>query len=115
MAKDGIHAVLVVVSLSSRISLEEAATVETLQKLFGDKITKYMIMVFTGGDDFEEDEVNFDDYLSRSESIKVGVLSDLVILMNLSLTILWSVLLCIRSNFVPFAYEVIPVFLELSH
>ncbi|XP_027091511.1 immune-associated nucleotide-binding protein 9-like isoform X2 [Coffea arabica] len=70
MAKDGIHAVLVVVSLSSRISLEEAATVETLQKLFGDKITKYMIMVFTGGDDFEEDEVNFDDYLSRSESIK---------------------------------------------
>ncbi|XP_071925933.1 immune-associated nucleotide-binding protein 9 isoform X2 [Coffea arabica] len=70
MAKDGIHAVLVVVSLSSRISIEEAATVETLQKLFGDKITKYMILVFTGGDDFEEDEVDFDDYLSRSESIK---------------------------------------------
>ncbi|XP_027093058.1 immune-associated nucleotide-binding protein 9-like [Coffea arabica] len=69
MAKDGIHAVLVVVSLRSRVSMEEAATIETLQKNFGDKIAEYMILVFTGGDELEEDQ-DFDDYLSHSESIK---------------------------------------------
>ncbi|XP_027149926.1 immune-associated nucleotide-binding protein 9-like [Coffea eugenioides] len=70
MAKDGIHAVLVVVSLRSRVSMEEAAAIETLQKIFGDKIAEYMILVFTGGDELEDEEVSFDDYLSRSESIK---------------------------------------------
>ena len=83
MAKDGIHAVLVVVSLRSRVSMEEAATIETLQKNFGDKIAEYMILVFTGGDELEEDQ-DFDDYLSHSESIKVGELSDFIISMNFS-------------------------------
>ncbi|XP_027091889.1 immune-associated nucleotide-binding protein 9-like [Coffea arabica] len=70
MAKDGIHAVLVVVSLRSRISIEEAAAIETLQKFFGNKISDYMILVFTGGDQLEEDDVTLDDYLSHSESVK---------------------------------------------
>ncbi|XP_027094394.1 immune-associated nucleotide-binding protein 9-like [Coffea arabica] len=70
MAKDGIHAVLVVVSLRSRISIEEAAAIETLQKFFGNKISDYMILVFTGGDQLEEDDVTLDDYLNHSESVK---------------------------------------------
>lgn len=70
MAKDGIHAVLVVVSLRSRISIEEAAAIETLQKFFGNKISEYMILVFTGGDQLEEDEVTLDDCLGHSKSVK---------------------------------------------
>ncbi|CAI9115049.1 OLC1v1015883C1 [Oldenlandia corymbosa var. corymbosa] len=63
MAKDGIHAVLIVVSLKARFTKEQAAAVETLQNFFGSKIGKYMIVVFTGGDDLEEDET-IDDRLT---------------------------------------------------
>ena len=111
MAKDGIHAVLVVVSLRSRVSMEEAATIETLQKNFGDKIAEYMILVFTGGDELEEDQ-DFDDYLSHSETIKVGELSDFIISMNFSGLCCGGVP-CVRSTFVRFSYEVIHVFLGL--
>lgn len=63
MAKDGLHAVLIVVSLKARFTKEQAAAVETLQSFFGSKIGKYMIVVFTGGDDLEEDET-IDDRLN---------------------------------------------------
>lgn len=65
MAKDGIHAVLVVLSVRSRFSREEEAAVESLRKFFGAKITDYMIVVFTGGDDLEENDETLDDYLGR--------------------------------------------------
>ncbi|KAL1564832.1 immune-associated nucleotide-binding protein 9-like [Salvia divinorum] len=65
MAKDGIHAILVVLSVRSRFSREEAAAVESLRKFFGSKISDYMIVVFTGGDDLEENEESLDDYLGR--------------------------------------------------
>nr|GMD21633.1 immune-associated nucleotide-binding protein 9 [Ipomoea batatas] len=47
MAKDGIHAVLVVFSVRTR------------------KLADYMIVVFTGGDDLEENEETLEDYLGR--------------------------------------------------
>ncbi|KAL1534135.1 Immune-associated nucleotide-binding protein 9 [Salvia divinorum] len=65
MAKDGIHAVLVVLSVRSRFSREEEAAVESLRKFFGSKISDYMVVVFTGGDDLEENEETLDDYLGR--------------------------------------------------
>lgn len=65
MAKDGIHAVLVVLSVRSRFSREEEAAVESLRKFFGSNISDYMILVFTGGDDLEENDVTLDDYLGR--------------------------------------------------
>ncbi|XP_047950131.1 immune-associated nucleotide-binding protein 9 [Salvia hispanica] len=65
MAKDGIHALLVVLSVRSRFSREEAAAVESLRKFFGSKISDYMVVVFTGGDDLEENEESLDDYLGR--------------------------------------------------
>ncbi|KAG8378501.1 hypothetical protein BUALT_Bualt08G0143700 [Buddleja alternifolia] len=65
MAKDGIHAILVVLSVRSRFSREEEAAVESLRKFFGSKISDYMIVVFTGGDDLEENEDTLDDYLGR--------------------------------------------------
>ncbi|ESR54824.1 hypothetical protein CICLE_v10023339mg, partial [Citrus x clementina] len=63
MAKDGIHAVLLVFSVRSRFSQEEEAAVHRLQTLFGKKIFDYMIVIFTGGDDLEDNEKTLEDYL----------------------------------------------------
>ncbi|XP_022152452.1 immune-associated nucleotide-binding protein 9-like [Momordica charantia] len=66
LAKDGIHAVLVVFSVRTRFSLEEEAALRSLQTLFGSKIVNYMIVVFTGGDELEENDETLEDYLGRS-------------------------------------------------
>ncbi|KAH9725188.1 Immune-associated nucleotide-binding protein 9 [Citrus sinensis] len=65
MAKDGIHAVLVVFSVRSRFSQEEEAALHSLQTLFGKKIFDYMIVVFTGGDELEDNDETLEDYLGR--------------------------------------------------
>ncbi|PRQ20523.1 putative P-loop containing nucleoside triphosphate hydrolase [Rosa chinensis] len=65
LAKDGIHAVLVVFSTRTRFSQEEESAILSLQTLFGSKIFDYMIVVFTGGDDFEENDETLEDYLGR--------------------------------------------------
>ncbi|KAL3638671.1 hypothetical protein CASFOL_016578 [Castilleja foliolosa] len=51
MAKDGIHAILVVISFRSRFSREEVSVIETLTGFFGSKISAYMILIITGGDE----------------------------------------------------------------
>lgn len=75
MAKDGIHAVLVVLSIRGLFSVEEKAVVGSLKKFFGENITDYMIVVFTGGDELEEAELSLEDYLGRegSDPLLVGV------------------------------------------
>ncbi|XP_047324564.1 immune-associated nucleotide-binding protein 9-like isoform X2 [Impatiens glandulifera] len=65
MAKDGIHAILVVFSVRTRFSKEEQAALQSLQTLFGEKIYNYMIIVFTGGDDLEDNDETLEDYLGR--------------------------------------------------
>lgn len=65
LAKDGIHAVLVVFSVRTRFSQEEESALRSLQTLFGDKIADYMIVLFTGGDELEENEETLEDYLGR--------------------------------------------------
>ncbi|CAI9115077.1 OLC1v1015911C1 [Oldenlandia corymbosa var. corymbosa] len=65
MSIDGLHAVLLVVSLKVRFSEEQVETVETLKHLFGDRILDYMIVTFTGGDQLEEDDT-LDEFLGRS-------------------------------------------------
>ncbi|XP_074264129.1 immune-associated nucleotide-binding protein 9-like [Silene latifolia] len=64
LAKDGIHAILLVVSVRSRFTREEATSLNILQTFFGPKIIDYMIVVFTGGDELEENDETLDDYLS---------------------------------------------------
>ncbi|XP_076910972.1 immune-associated nucleotide-binding protein 9-like [Bidens hawaiensis] len=64
MAREGIHAVLVVFSVCSRFSEEERTVRSGLVGLFGSKIYEYMIIVFTGGDELEEDEKSLEDFLS---------------------------------------------------
>lgn len=75
MAKDGIHAVLVVFSVRTRFSKEEEAALRSLQTLFGSKIVDYMIVVFTGGDELEDNDETLDDYLGRDcpEPLKVNL------------------------------------------
>ncbi|OWM67499.1 hypothetical protein CDL15_Pgr028362 [Punica granatum] len=65
LAKDGIHAVLLVYSIRSRFSKEEEAAFDTLRTLFGNKIVNYMIAVFTGGDELEDNDETLEDYLGR--------------------------------------------------
>ncbi|KAL8057871.1 hypothetical protein ABFX02_04G211400 [Erythranthe guttata] len=66
LAKDGIHAILLVVSIrTDRSREEEAAVVFMLQAFFGAKIIDHMIVVFAGGDELEECDETLDDYLSR--------------------------------------------------
>ncbi|KAF7836455.1 immune-associated nucleotide-binding protein 9 [Senna tora] len=65
LAKDGIHAVIVVFSVRTRFSEEETAALSSLRTLFGNKIVDYMIVVFTGGDDLEENDETLDDYIGR--------------------------------------------------
>lgn len=49
MAKDGIRALLLVLSLGSRFSEEEASAFASLCQIFGAKIADYMIVVFAHG------------------------------------------------------------------
>ncbi|KAM5574946.1 immune-associated nucleotide-binding protein 9-like [Rosa sericea] len=65
LAKDGIHAVLVVLSTRTRFSQEEQSAIRSLETLFGSKIVDYMIVVFTGGDELEENDETLEDYLGR--------------------------------------------------
>ncbi|GLT45135.1 hypothetical protein SLA2020_189880 [Shorea laevis] len=65
LAGGGIHAILVVFSVRSRFSQEEEAALRSLQNFFGSKIMDYMIVVFTGGDDLEENDETLEDYLGR--------------------------------------------------
>ncbi|KAL7090002.1 hypothetical protein ACP275_12G012200 [Erythranthe tilingii] len=67
MAKDGIHAILLTVSIRTRFSREEEDGVLMLKKFFGPEIVNYMIVVFTGGDQFEEYGTSLDDYLGGSD------------------------------------------------
>lgn len=63
LAKDGIHAVLVVFSVRTRFTREEEGVLQKFQNYFGEKITNYVIVVFTGGDELEQDDVTLEEYI----------------------------------------------------
>ncbi|XP_004506417.1 immune-associated nucleotide-binding protein 9 [Cicer arietinum] len=65
LAKDGIHAIVVVFSVRARFTEEEENALRSLQTLFGSNIVDYMIVVFTGGDELEDNDETLDDYLGR--------------------------------------------------
>ncbi len=44
--------------------MEEIAAVDNLQTIFGEKVLKYMIVVFTGGDELEDEGMTLDEYLT---------------------------------------------------
>ncbi|KAI0494319.1 hypothetical protein KFK09_024453 [Dendrobium nobile] len=65
LVKDGIHAVLMVLSLRSIFSIGEEATFKSIKSLFGDKIVDYMILVFPNGDILESKKKSLKDYISH--------------------------------------------------
>ncbi|XP_010263124.1 PREDICTED: immune-associated nucleotide-binding protein 8-like [Nelumbo nucifera] len=66
LAKNGIHAMLMVFSTSTRFSKEEEAGMEIIKGIFGQAITDHIIIVFTGGDSFDEDDDEaLQDYLAE--------------------------------------------------
>ncbi|EYU23980.1 hypothetical protein MIMGU_mgv1a021512mg [Erythranthe guttata] len=68
MTKDGgIHAIILVMTIRTRFSREEEDGLLMLQNFFGPEIMNYMILVFTGGDQFEEYGMSLDDYLVGSD------------------------------------------------
>ncbi|XP_057859583.1 immune-associated nucleotide-binding protein 9 [Cryptomeria japonica] len=65
LAKDGVHAFILVLSVKNRFTKEEAEVLDNMQMLFGPKVIDYMILLFTGGDDFDNDDgFTLEDYLS---------------------------------------------------
>ncbi|KAL8101369.1 hypothetical protein AgCh_033304 [Apium graveolens] len=77
MAKDGIHAILVVLSFKTPFMEGEEAVVDSLRTLFGNKLTDYLIIVFTGEDELEYDKITLEDYLGEEcpGPLKVFMLS----------------------------------------
>lgn len=76
MAKEGIHAVLMVFSVTSRFTREEEAAIQSMKSFFGDRIVDYMIIVFTGGDTLEARGKTLTDFISHGpEPLKVRVSS----------------------------------------
>ncbi|KAJ4839452.1 hypothetical protein Tsubulata_017794 [Turnera subulata] len=56
LAKEGIHAFIVVLRIGNRFSEEEAKAIDQLEKLFGPEAVDHMIVVFTRADDLESPE-----------------------------------------------------------
>lgn len=73
LAEEGLHAVVLVLSVRTRISQEEESTLNTLQVIFGSQIIDYLVVLFTGGDELEANNMTLDDYLSKGcpEFLKV--------------------------------------------
>ncbi|KAL8267737.1 hypothetical protein R6Q59_001535 [Mikania micrantha] len=51
---------------TSQFSKEEKAAISSLQTLFGRRIYEYMIVVFTGGDELDEENKSLEDFLRDS-------------------------------------------------
>ncbi len=56
---------------------EEEAALRSLWTFFGSKIINYMIVVFTGGDELDDNEETLEDYLGREcpQPLKVTSIS----------------------------------------
>eukprot|EP00897_Mesotaenium_endlicherianum_P003882 jgi/Mesen1/3521/ME000197S02532 len=67
LARDGVHALVLVLSTRNRFSAEEVAAVDSLATIFGEKVLSYMVVLFTGGDELEEEGMTLEEYLPRDE------------------------------------------------
>ncbi|KAI3981329.1 hypothetical protein MKX01_004593 [Papaver californicum] len=68
LAKNGIHAFLLVFSIRTRSSQEEETTLRYMRFFFGEKFYQYMIVVFTGGDELLGGEVTLSEYLGTKSN-----------------------------------------------
>ncbi|KAH9330396.1 hypothetical protein KI387_002504, partial [Taxus chinensis] len=66
LAKEGVHGILLVLSVRTRFTPEEGLVVKELQRLFGPTVVNYMVVVFTGGDEWINTDMTLEDYLNQS-------------------------------------------------
>ncbi|XP_006807523.1 GTPase IMAP family member 9 [Neolamprologus brichardi] len=67
VSSPGPHAFLLVLQVG-RFTKEEKNSVEALQELFGPKAQHYMIVLFTHGDDLEDQEITIQQYVREAKS-----------------------------------------------
>ncbi|KAL2082232.1 hypothetical protein ACEWY4_022050 [Coilia grayii] len=65
MAAPGPHAFLLVFTSTGRFTEEEKQTVQMIQQMFGEESEKYMLVLFTRGDDLRNQ--SFDDYIQGAD------------------------------------------------
>ncbi|XP_050949922.1 GTPase IMAP family member 9-like [Labeo rohita] len=71
MSAPGPHAFLLVMRLDMRYTKEEKNTVKWIQENFGEEATRYIIILFTRGDQLEGNTL--DDYISEDNDLKALV------------------------------------------
>ncbi|KAG1960654.1 GTPase IMAP family member 8-like [Pimephales promelas] len=65
LSSPGPHVFIIVLSLG-RFTKEEAATVDLIKQIFGHEAAQFSIVLFTGGDNLENESI--EDYVKRSKS-----------------------------------------------
>ncbi|CAN8290111.1 unnamed protein product [Cochlearia groenlandica] len=75
LAEEGLHAVVLVLSVRTRITREEEDSLCTLQIMFGARILDYLIVVFTGGDALDENDQTLETYLSQCPEFLKNIFS----------------------------------------
>ncbi|XP_062603313.1 GTPase IMAP family member 9-like [Saccostrea cucullata] len=72
VAAPGPHAFIIVLG-TARFTPEEEHVIEEIEKLFGDSVFKYSILLFPKGDDMNADGVNFSEFMNECPSTLKGL------------------------------------------
>lgn len=72
MSQKGIHAILLVLTTKARFTAEEVACLSYLRSAYGGQLLRHCILVFTHGDNLEEEETPLEEFLRNCpESLQV--------------------------------------------
>ncbi|XP_006810940.1 GTPase IMAP family member 4-like [Neolamprologus brichardi] len=69
LAAPGPHVILVVIQ-PGRFTEEEKETLRIIQEMFGEEVAGYTMVLFTRGDDLEEDGVTIENIITRNPALR---------------------------------------------